>query len=144
MESSKLKPQPGGPHKLFSIAGTLAHLSSPESVLSPSLSLGLCLASPHPQLEVTLPLSTSRGVSFTACQPPPTLPASSFPFSPCDLFSAYYLLFSNHSLLFSFWFLYPHPVSPFLFDSSVLPRTMLLWAPTPMLSTASSMPTLIT
>ena len=138
-----LKPQPGGPHKLFSIAGTLAHLSSPESVLSPSLSLGLCLASPHPQLEVTLSLSASRGVSFTACQSP-TLPASSFPFSPCDLFSAYYLLFSNHSLLFSFWFLYPHPVSPFLFDSSVLPRTMLLWAPTPMLSTASSMPTLIT
>ena len=112
-----LKPQPGGPHKLFSIAGTLAHLSSPESVLSPSLSLGLCLASPHPQLEVTLPLSTSRGVSFTACQPPPTLPASSFPFSPCDLFSAYYLLFSNHSLLFfSIPTPYPHSYLTSLFS----------------------------
>lgn len=49
MESSKLKPQPGGPHKLFSIAGTLAPPLQ-YSVLSPSLSLGLCLASPHPQL----------------------------------------------------------------------------------------------
>ena len=45
---------------------------------------------------------------------------------------------------FSSILLYPHPVSPFLFDFSVLPRTMLLWAATSMLSTASSMPTLIT
>lgn len=84
VESNTLKPQPTGPRRVFTKAG---HLSSPCALesrrrpLSSSLSLGLSLSASPPQPEVVLPFSTSRGVSFLACQPPPLLTTFNLPFS---------------------------------------------------------------
>ena len=115
--SSTSKPQPRGPHNILSKARLLSSpLQSRRRLLSPSLSLGLSLSAPPPQPEVILPLSASRG---SPSLPVSLLPTSTFLFlsHQCDLFSAYSLLFSNHSLLLSTWFLY---------RSSCIPHSYLI------------------
>lgn len=142
---ARSKPQPRGPHNILSKARLLSSpLQSRRRLLSLSLSLGLSLSAPPPQPEVILPLSASRG---SPSLPVSLLPTSTFLFlsHQCDLFSAYSLLFSNHSLLLSTWFLYRSSCIPIPTWFLGPPRkTVLLWIFTPMLSTAPSVPTLIT